>query len=157
MRRESFILFLLGVISAILRKFAANMHGHSDYYMNRSAQEAETEGLVASIVAGIQAKKGRGIRVADLRKVGDTICQFLVVCEGNTPTQVAAICDSIEEVTLSRSGQKPVHVDGLRNAVWVAMDYTDVVAHVFVPEARAFYDIEHLWDDADMRDIPDDF
>lgn len=124
--------------------------------MKQSAQQ-ETEQLVDSIVAGIQEKKGRGIRVADLRKVGDTICQYLVVCEGNTPTQVAAICDSIEDTARERNGQKPLHVDGLRNALWVAMDYTDVVAHIFVPDARQFYDIEHLWDDADIRDIPDDF
>lgn len=122
--------------------------------MKQSTQE--TKQLVDSIVAGIQEKRGKGIRVADLTRVGDTICQFLVVCEGNTPTQVAAICDSIEDTARLQSGQKPVHVDGLRNALWVAMDYTDVVAHVFVPDARQFYDIEHLWADADIRAIPDD-
>ena len=45
-------------------------------------------------------------------------------------------------------------VDGLRNATWVAMDYSDVIVHIFLPELRAFYDIEHLWADANLRSIP---
>lgn len=117
----------------------------------------DTKALVESIVAGIQEKKGRAIRVADLTHIGDTICQFLVICEGNTPTQVAAIADSIEETARLRTRQKPLSIDGERNALWVAMDYSDVVAHVFVPDARAFYDIEHLWADAEMTDIPCDY
>ena len=35
-----------------------------------------------------------------------------------------------------------------------AMDYADAIVHIFLPELRAFYDIEHLWADADLRSIP---
>ncbi|MBQ2340957.1 MAG: RsfS/YbeB/iojap family protein, partial [Bacteroidaceae bacterium] len=51
--------------------------------------------------------------------------------------------------------EKPRAIDGLRNSIWVALDYTDVMVHVFVPDARQFYDIDNLWDDADIQDIPD--
>lgn len=117
----------------------------------------ETRALVEAIVAGIQEKKGHAIRIADLSGIGDTICQYLVICEGSTPTQVSAIADSIEEVARLRTRQKPVSIDGARNALWVAMDYTDVVAHVFVPDARQFYDIEHLWADAQTTVVPEDY
>ena len=50
---------------------------------------------------------------------------------------------------------KPVAVDGLRNAEWVAMDYTDIIVHVFLPQTREFYDIEHLWEDAQLTALPD--
>ena len=115
----------------------------------------ETKTLVDSIVEGIQEKKGRRIRVADLDGVGDTICRYLVICEGNTPTQVAAICDSVEYMAHKRAGEKPVRIAGQNNSIWIAMDYADVMVHIFMPEAREFYDIDHLWDDAEVTEIPD--
>ncbi len=115
----------------------------------------ETKTLVQSIINGIQEKKGHAIRVADLTVLEDTICKFLVICEGNSPSQVSAISDAVEEFARKQAGQKPRTIDGLRNSIWVAMDYTDVVVHIFVPDAREFYDIDHLWDDADFTDVPD--
>ena len=50
---------------------------------------------------------------------------------------------------------KPFAVDGLRNAEWVAMDYSDILVHVFLPETREFYNLEHLWADAKLTQIPD--
>ncbi|MBQ4277572.1 MAG: RsfS/YbeB/iojap family protein, partial [Bacteroidaceae bacterium] len=43
---------------------------------------------------------------------------------------------------------------GLRNSLWVAMDYEDIMVHIFVPEWRSFYDLDNLWEDADTTDIP---
>lgn len=113
----------------------------------------ETKELVNCIVEGIQEKKGHRIKVVDLTKIDDTICRFLVICEGNSPTQVAAIADSVRDTTLRRVAQKPIAVDGLRNSMWVALDYADVVAHVFLPDARAFYDIDNLWEDAEVEEL----
>ena len=115
----------------------------------------ESKKLLDSIVEGIQEKKGHRIRIADLTNIGDTICNYLVICEGNTPTQVSAIADSVEDFSTKQVGEKPRAIDGLRNSIWVALDYTDVMVHVFVPDARQFYDINNLWDDADIQDIPD--
>jgi ribosome-associated protein len=111
--------------------------------------------LVKSIVEGIHDKKGHRIRVADLTGIGDTICNYLVICEGNTPTQVAAICDSVEDYVRIHEGVKPIKTAGQNNCIWVAMDYADVMVHIFVPDAREFYDLDNLWDDADVTDIPD--
>lgn len=113
------------------------------------------EKLVKAVVEGIQEKKGHNISVVDLRDIDDTITKFLVICEGNTPTQVSAINDSIKETVRMRTGLKPNATDGLRNSLWVAVDYVDVVAHIFVPEARDFYDLDTLWEDAIVTNIPD--
>lgn len=115
----------------------------------------ENKKLVEAIINGIQEKKGKNIVVVDLNEINDTITKYLVICEGNTPTQVSAIQDSIREFARKEAGQKPVSVDGTRNCIWVAMDYTDVIAHVFVPDARDFYDVENLWKDAPITEIPD--
>lgn len=114
----------------------------------------ETENLVKTITEGIQEKKGKEIVIADLREIGDTICQYFVICQGNSPSHVSAIVDSIEEFTRKQAKAKPVAIDGLRNAEWVAMDYSDVIVHVFLPDAHDFYDLEHLWEDAQLTYLP---
>ena len=113
------------------------------------------ETLVQTIVEGIQEKKGSHIVVADLNGIEGTICRHFVICEGHSPAQVEAITESIGDMARERLGEKPVHVVGLRNAQWVAMDYTDVMVHIFLPEARAYYDLEHLWADAKIVEIED--
>ena len=114
-----------------------------------------TKILVNSIVEGIQEKKGHHISIADLSHIGDTICSYLVICDANSPTQVSAIADSIREFTIKKVGEKPNAIHGLNNSVWVAMDYVDVMVHVFLPETREFYDIDNLWEDAEVTSVPD--
>ncbi len=115
----------------------------------------QTNVLVKKITEGIQEKKGKRIVVADLTSIDDTICKYFVICQGNSPSQILAIVDSIKEHVRKEIKEKPEGVDGLRNAQWVAMDYADVLVHVFLPETRDFYDLEHLWADAKLTSIPD--
>ena len=114
----------------------------------------ETEELVKRIAEGIQEKKGKDIVVADLTDTDNSVCKYFVICEGNTPTQVAAIADSVNDYVRIHLGVKPTVVEGLRNARWVAMDYSDVLVHIFVPEDRTFYNLENLWADARLSLIP---
>lgn len=115
----------------------------------------ETEKLIEQIIEGIQDKKGKGIVVADLTEIDDTICNFFIICQGNSPSQVTAIVESVREWARKEAQAKPFAVDGLRNAEWVAMDYGEVLVHVFLPEPRAHYDLEHLWADAKLTEIAD--
>lgn len=115
----------------------------------------ETKGLIENIIEGIQNKKGTRIIVADLTHIGDTICNYFIICQGNSPSQISAIVDSIKETARDKSGAKVYGIDGMRNSQWVAMDYGDVLVHVFLPEIRDFYDLEHLWADAKLTSIPD--
>ena len=52
-------------------------------------------------------------------------------------------------------GEKPSQVAGLENAQWVAMDYGEAMVHIFLPDERQYYDLEHLWDDANLTEVPD--
>ena len=113
------------------------------------------EDLVEIITAGIREKKGTDIVIIDLRKIEGAICNYFVITQGNSPAQVEAIADSVVEFT-AKAKEKPVHTIGLENCQWVAMDYTDVMVHVFLPEHRQYYDIEHLWEDAKIKTIPNE-
>jgi len=111
--------------------------------------------LVKTITEAIQEKKGSNIVIADLKKIEGTICQYFIICTGNSPTQVEAIAESVGDTVRERLKEKPAHVVGLENAMWVAMDYTDVLVHIFLPDVREYYDLEHLWEDATLTNIPD--
>lgn len=111
--------------------------------------------LVKSIILGIQEKKGSNIVVADLQKIEGSICKFFVVCQGNSPQQVEAIATSVGDYLRENEGEKPVNVVGLTNAQWVAMDYVDVMVHIFLPDVREYYDLENLWQDAELTRVPD--
>jgi ribosome-associated protein len=102
-----------------------------------------SEELVGVISAAAADKKARDVVVVDLRGK-TTIADFFVVCEGDTDRQVRAIVDSIAEACRAR-GVRPLHVAGLRDASWACVDLDSVVAHVFLPGERIFYDLEGLW------------
>jgi len=93
--------------------------------------------------------------VADLNGIDGTICRYFVVCQGNSPAQVEAIAESVGDMARMELKEKPAHVVGLEHAQWVAMDYGDVLVHIFLPEMRQYYDLEHLWEDARLSRIAD--
>lgn len=115
----------------------------------------ETQQLVHTIIEGIQEKKGRSIVTVDLRNIITAPCAYFVICTGGSPQQVDAITDSVEEFTGKRVNEKPAAIAGRNNGEWVAMDYGTVMVHVFLPEAREHYDLETLWDDAEISQIAD--
>ncbi|WP_420148674.1 ribosome silencing factor [Spirosoma sp.] len=107
------------------------------------------------VVRGMQEKKAQDIVVMDLRNVKNAICDYFVLCSGNSDTQIDAISTSIEEEVYKASKQDPWHKEGKLNREWILLDYVDVVAHVFKKDRRAFYDLEQLWGDAEIRVIED--
>ena len=121
----------------------------------KTAPETGARQLADIIIKGIQEKKGSGIVVVDLSGIEGAICRYFVICQGNSPMQVEAIADSIEEYAREKGGEKPVRIAGRENATWVAMDYTDVMVHIFVPDMREYYSLESLWQDAPIEAIPD--
>lgn len=114
-----------------------------------------TKELVDTITKGIQEKKGSDITIVDLSPIEGTIAQYFVICQGNSPTHVEAIAESVGDFCRKEAGEKPVNVVGLGCNQWVAIDFVDVLVHIFQPETRQFYDLENLWKDAKLTQVPD--
>jgi ribosome-associated protein len=112
--------------------------------------------LTDTAVKAIKDKKGRGISIIDMQGMDGVICQAFVICQGGSPSQISAIADNVEEVMRKELGEKPIRIVGLENSYWVAMDYVDLMVHIFLPEAHDFYDIESLWQDAVVTEIEDE-
>ncbi len=106
------------------------------------------EKLIETIVDAIEDKKGKNIVSLDLSGFDGAICSHFVVCNADTTTQVAAIADSVEEKVLEVLGEKVWRIEGQQTALWIALDFVDVVVHVFTTELREFYKLEELWADA---------
>lgn len=90
--------------------------------------------------AAILSKKAEGVVALDLRGRSSVTDGFLI-CHGSSRRQVRAIADVLVEERRVR----PLGVEGYQEARWVLVDCDDVVVHIFVEEARRFYDLEHLW------------
>jgi ribosome-associated protein len=118
--------------------------------MNKEAKD-----LIQEIVKGIQEKKGKRIVIADLKHIHTSVCDYLIICQGNSPSQVEAIVESVSDFSRIHAHTKPTGINGLKNAQWVVMDYSNIMVHIFLPEERDFYDLEHLWADATLTNIPD--
>ena len=95
------------------------------------------------------------IGIADLSHLDGTIAKYFIIYQGNSPSQVEAIAESVGDFCRKKLGEKPANVAGLGNDQWVAIDFVDVLVHIFQPEVRQFYDLEHLWEDANLTEIPD--
>ncbi|MCM1319742.1 MAG: ribosome silencing factor [Muribaculaceae bacterium] len=123
--------------------------------VNSQRQFPPIEELQNAIVNAIQDKKGTDITIIDLSNLETANVQAYIICEGRTPTQVSAIADSVREQVQEVTGQKPFNYDGYRNSTWIVIDYGSVMVHIFVPDARSYYDIEQLWCDGVISKVKD--
>ena len=111
--------------------------------------------LVDAAVAGIQEVKGKDINILDLRGIHNRVCDYYIICQADSSTQVNAIAGSVEVMVKKRVGERPYHTEGFQNSEWILVDYVTVVVHVFQSEVREFYNLESLWADAEVTRIPD--
>ena len=111
-------------------------------------KKKNTDTLLAHIIEGIEEVKGEDINVLDLREIENNVCQYFVVCSGNSNTQVRAISVAVQKLVSKAIHEKPWHVEGLETSEWILMDFVDIVVHIFQKQTRSHYDIESLWGDA---------
>ncbi len=101
----------------------------------------------ARIIAGFAAdKKAENIIILDMRKVAN-FCDYFVICSGDSDRQLKAIAQGIDE------GLKDLGINlhlkhGMKSTTWILLDTGDVVVHIFETQAREFYGLEYLWQDA---------
>lgn len=109
--------------------------------------------MALELAKALDSKKGQDIQVL---KTGDltTLADYFVICTATSTTQIKALADACEK-NLKEQGEPPHHVEGHRGGTWVLMDFSAVVVHIFDDEARKFYDLERLWQDAEKVDLSD--
>jgi ribosome-associated protein len=104
------------------------------------------EALAALLVEAAEEKKAWDPVVVDLRGK-TTVADYFVICDGETDRQLRAIADAMLDRARA-AGVRPLAVDGYDAGTWILLDFDSVLAHVFLPGERAYYDLETLWDAA---------
>lgn len=120
--------------------------------MSKNTQKQQ---LIDKIVEAIQDTKGEDIKIFDLSKIENSVAETFIICSGNSNTQVNAVAGNIEKKVRNEVKERPWHVEGTDNAMWILMDYVSVVVHVFQRQIRDYYEIEELWGDAKITAIED--
>jgi len=121
----------------------------------KNSTKEQTTSLLDAIVEGMQEKKAKHITIINLSKLENRVADYFVICDADSNTHVNAIADSMEEVVMKHTNEKPYHSEGHQNAEWILVDYVNIVAHIFLRETREFYNIEGLWADGEIRNLAD--
>ena len=114
-----------------------------------------TKDLVKAIIEGLHKKKGKEVVSLDLSELENSVCKYFVICHADSDRQVEALAHSVLETAQEETGEKAWHKEGLDNATWVLLDYSDVVVHIFQKEYRDLYKLEDLWADAKLIEHED--
>lgn len=117
----------------------------------KTVTDIQEHALLNVIIEAIQEKKGHKIVKLDLQDIKNTVCDFFVICEAESTTQVSAIADNVEKQAMLTLKNPPHHIEGRENCHWILLDFFDIVVHVFLREHRDFYKLEELWSDAKIE------
>lgn len=121
----------------------------------KSNLKTNTKEIVSAAIEGILKIKGKDPLSLDLTEIENAVCKYFIICHGDSNTQVDALANSVIETVREETGEKVWHKEGLSNATWVLLDYSDVVVHIFQKEYRDFYKLEELWADAKITRYDD--
>ncbi|MCF2556164.1 ribosome silencing factor [Fournierella massiliensis] len=111
----------------------------------------ESKELAIRIAKILDKKKAEGLKVLSIRDL-TVLADYFVIASGTSSTHVRSLADEVE-FQLGQQGVEPQRVEGYEARNWILMDYGGVIVHIFYPEARSYYDLEHLWADAQPVDL----
>ena len=109
--------------------------------------------VALAVTKALDEKKGQDIKLLKIDSVS-TLADYFLICTGTSNTHVRTLCD-YAEYTLEQLGEPMLGREGHRGNTWELLDFGSLVVHVFTDEARAFYDLERLWADAEQVDLQD--
>ncbi len=107
--------------------------------------------IAEMIVTALDDKKAKNIKLLKTAKV-TTLADYCVICSASATTQIKTLADEVEK-KLRDGGEPPLRREGDRSGGWVLIDFGCVVVHLFMEETRQFYNLEHLWSDAEEVEL----
>lgn len=130
-----------------------NTHGQFTAVSDRKT--ADSSKLIDSIATALFEKKGKDIKLLDVREL-TTLTDYFIVCHGTSDTQIRALASSVTVKTKEDLEEAVWQQEGMDNRNWIILDYVNVVVHIFNQETRDFYGIERMWNDAVVTDLKDE-
>lgn len=104
-----------------------------------------------SLAESVRSQKGIDVRVLDLRGVA-SFTDLFVLATATSDRHARTLTDAVVECA-RKLGESPLGIEGLETSRWILVDLGDVIVHVFLEDVRAYYDLERLWDEAELVDL----
>jgi ribosome-associated protein len=112
----------------------------------------DLEQMKLAVIDALEDIKAFDISVLDVRKL-TSMTSYMIVASANSTRQAKAIADNVRE-KLKEKGAQLRGTEGEKDGEWVLVDLDDIIVHVMVPAARAYYNLEQLWGEAESRRTP---
>ena len=103
------------------------------------------------VVSCMQDKKARDILILDVREL-TSLTDYFILCTSESTPQTKAITNHIYK-NMRKDGWRPNNLEDTKTLEWVAMDYFNIIIHIFNEETRNYYQFERLWGDAKIKKI----
>ena len=113
----------------------------------------KTKEIALTAAKALEEKKGVQVKLLEVTEV-TTLAEYFLICTATSSTHVKTLCDVAEEV-VEACGEPLLHREGHRGGTWVLLDFGALVCHMFTEEARQFYDLERMWNDAKPIELTD--
>ncbi len=107
--------------------------------------------LAKIAVKTLDSKKAQDIKLLKTRDI-TVLADYFVICTATSTTHIKTLSDELNK-SLAENGEPALRTEGYRGGGWVLVDFGCIIAHIFLDEARKFYSLEHLWNDAPEVDI----
>lgn len=114
--------------------------------MNTSNKVLSSRELALQIARLCEDKKGIDTEVLDISSISD-LADYIIISSGESPAQLKAMARNVEEA-LSTDGTEPNVKEGKYGDIWYLLDYGDVIVNIIQTEARNYYNLEELWQNA---------
>ena len=117
---------------------------------NQTAPAAPaTEKLRDLVVSSLEDLKAIDIHTIDVRG-HNPLTDIFVVASGTSSRHVKSMADKVT-TRAKEHGCQPLGVEGYGGGEWVLVDLNDVIVHIMLPQTRAFYNLEKLWEFTEAR------
>ena len=124
-----------------------NFTSNLSYFMKEKNQLVNSKKLSNIIAKSMKDKKSKEVSIINLEKIKNSICDYFVICSGNSDIQIDSIAENIEKKVYENTNEKPWKKEGEFNKEWLILDFVNVVAHIFLKEKRYHYNLDKLWGD----------
>ena len=111
--------------------------------MVKTAQNTTGNETVNNICKFLSEKSAVDIRIVEIAGMSD-IADYFVICSGRSAPQVKALFEHLEE-EMEKNGRFAVRKEGMSEGRWIAVDYGDVIVHIFHKDTREIYALDTLW------------
>lgn len=114
----------------------------------REPVDEATLKFALALARAADERKGADIRVLKVEEVS-FIADYFIIATGFSSAQVRAIARSITDIAATEFDRHPIRTEGQGESSWILQDYGEVIVHIFMPEARDYYDLEAFWGHAE--------